>query len=66
MKVMIRKEEEGYSIYIPKSDLEAKVAKTDERYAFGGEWELENGMRLLIEPAEEVPKLPKTLRAKKL
>ena len=66
MKVMISKKGEGYSLYIPKKDLEAKVTQTDPNHVFGGEWELENGLRLLIDPLEEMPKLPATFRAKKL
>ncbi len=66
MKVMISKKADVYSVYIPKKDLEAKVTKLDPNHVFGGEWELENGMKLLVPPAETVPKLPQTMEVKKV
>lgn len=66
MKVMVSKVDGAYSIYIPKKDLEAKVVSIEEGVAFGGTWELENGDKLYIEPMDAEPRLPQTLRAKKL
>jgi probable nitrogen fixation protein FixT len=66
MKVTIRENGGTLSVYIPKKDTEAKVTFTDPKHVFGGTWELQNGMRLYIEPMEDMPKLPCTLEARKL
>ena len=66
MKVMVSKKEYGFSVYIPKKDLEAKVVKTDPAFVFGGQWDLEGGLSLYLEPLPKEPKFPITLEAKKL
>jgi nitrogen fixation protein NifT len=66
MKVTIRESGGILSVYIPKKDTEAKVTATDPAHVFGGTWELQNGMRLFIEPMTVAPKLPLTLEARKL
>ncbi|MDT8446593.1 MAG: putative nitrogen fixation protein NifT [bacterium] len=63
---MVSKAGDGYSIYIPKKDLEAKVVSTEAGVAFGGTWELENGDKLYIEPLDAEPKLPLTMVAKRV
>jgi nitrogen fixation protein NifT len=66
MKVTIRENGGALSVYIPKKDTEVKVIATDPAHVFGGAWELQNGMRLYIEPMIETPKLPLTMEARKL
>lgn len=66
MKITIRSVKNSLSVYIPKKDIEIKIAVKDSRHVFGGTVELEGGMKLYIEPKDEVPKLPLTLNAKKL
>ncbi len=63
MKVMVSHKGEGYSIYIPKKDMEADVINIEGDAVFGGTWELEGGMKLFIEPQDSIPKLPLTLVA---
>ena len=67
--VMIRKTDSGEtSFYIAKKDLEETVSSlefdSDEKW--GGEVELSDGSKYFIEPQEPAPKLPLTLRAKRL
>lgn len=66
MKVTIRENGGVLSVYIPKKDTEVKVTATDPKYIFGGTWELQNGLRLYIDPMMETPKLPLTMEARKL
>lgn len=66
MKVTIRESAGAFSVYIPKKDTEAKVTATDPAHVFGGTWELQNGMKLYIEPMTQMPKLPLTVEARKL
>lgn len=66
MKVTIRSVEGGLAVYIPKKDIEIKIAAKDSKHVFGGTVELEGGMKLYIEPKDEVPNLPLTLNAKKV
>ncbi|MBI4666994.1 MAG: putative nitrogen fixation protein NifT [Nitrospinae bacterium] len=66
MKVTIRAQGDGFSVYIPKKDLEAKVVATDPAHVFGGALELQGGMKIYLEPQTSIPKLPLTLEAKKL
>jgi len=66
MKITIRENGGELSVYIPKKDTESKVTVTDPAHVFGGNWELQNGMKLFIEPLAEKPKLPLTVEARKL
>lgn len=67
--VMIRRGDGGeLQLYIPKRDLEEVIVKLElagpERW--GGEIELADGMRYYVEPLSTVPRLPVTLRARRL
>lgn len=67
--VMIRREESGnYSFYVPKKDLEEMVVSMefDSPEKWGGEVELADGSKFFLEPMDAMPKLPITLRAKRL
>lgn len=67
--VMIRQTESGnLSFYVAKKDLEETVSSLefDSPEKWGGEVELADGSRFYLEPQEPAPKLPITLRAKRL
>lgn len=68
-EVMIRKDADDRLIfYIPKKDLEETIASLEHDSAdlWGGAVELSDGQRFFIEPLSAAPKLPITLRAKRL
>lgn len=67
--IMIRKNEDGGLVfYLPKRDLEASIESiefdTDEKW--GGELKLDNGGAYYIDPIARPPRLPISLRAKRL
>ncbi len=67
--VMIRQTESGdLSFYVAKKDLEETVTSLefDSPEKWGGEVELADGSKFYLEPQEPAPKLPITLRAKRL
>lgn len=67
--VMIRQTESGeLSFYVAKKDLEETICSLefDSPEKWGGEVELADGSRFYLEPQEPAPKLPITLRAKRL
>lgn len=67
--VMIRKVETGeLSFYIAKKDLEETVSSIefDSEEKWGGEVELSDGSKYFLEPMSPPPKLPTTVRAKRL
>lgn len=67
--VMIRQTESGnLSFYVAKKDLEETVSSLefDSPEKWGGEVELADGSKFYLEPQEPAPKLPITLRAKRL
>ena len=68
-KVMIRKNESGVmTLYVAKKDLEETVVSIeyDGPEKRGGEVELADGSKYFLDPVEYMPKLPVTLRAKRL
>ena len=68
-KVMIRKNESGVmTLYVAKKDLEETVVSIEYEGPdkWGGEVELSDGSRYFLDPVEYMPKLPVTLRAKRL
>lgn len=67
--IMIRREASGVlSFYLPKKDLEEDILSlefdTPERW--GGELVLKNGDRWHFAPLEPQPRLPVTVRAKRV
>ncbi|MGM0594526.1 MAG: putative nitrogen fixation protein NifT [Pseudomonadota bacterium] len=67
--VMIRQTESGdLSFYVAKKDLEETVSSLefDSPEKWGGEVVLADGSKFYLEPKEPAPKLPITLRAKRL
>jgi nitrogen fixation protein NifT len=66
---MIRKTDSGeLSFYVAKKDLEESISSLefDSDAKWGGEVELSDGSKYFLEPMEPAPKLPITLRAKRL
>jgi len=66
LKVTIRSVDGGLAVYIPRKDLEVNIVVKDPEHVFGGTVELEGGMKLYIEPMNDIPKLPLTLNARKV
>ncbi len=67
--VMISRDESGGLVfYLPKKDLEETVTSLefDRPDRWGGKLELSDGQCYFIEPMEVPPKLPISLRAKRL
>lgn len=67
--VMIRENSQGkLTLYIAKKDLEDNVESIefDQPDKWGGTFRLANGGAYYIEPLDIPPKLPITLRAKKV
>lgn len=67
MKVTLRKESGGgYSIYVPKKDLEAQVVSTEVPTVWGGKIELDNGWTLEMPALAADTRLPITIEARRL
>lgn len=66
MKVMVRKVAAGYSIYVPKKDLEEAVVACERPTLWGGWVLLKNGWRLALPDMSPETRLPITVEAKKL
>jgi len=67
--IMIRKTAAGgLSFYLPKRDLEDNIVSLefDAADKWGGELKLANGGTYYIEPLGAAPKLPVSLRAKRV
>lgn len=67
--IMIRKTADGaLSFYLPKRDLEDTIVSIEFDLAdkWGGEIRLANGGSYYIEPLDAPPKLPISLRAKRI
>ncbi len=68
-KVMIRRNEAGnLTFYVAKKDLEETVVSIEHEGPgkWGGEVELADGSRYSLDLLDEPPKLPITLRAKRV
>ena len=66
--IMIRQGEKGLTFYLPKRDLEASIESIefDSPEKWGGELKLDNGGSYYIDPIAKPPRLPISLRAKRL
>ncbi|MGX9417619.1 putative nitrogen fixation protein NifT [Vibrio sp. WJH972] len=67
--IMIQHNEAGdFVLYLPKKDLEEKITffEFDSDDKWGGEVRIANGAIYYIEPMTTKPKLPITVRAKRL
>ena len=66
MKVMVRRSPEvGYSIYVPKKDLEEPIVAFEHEGLFGGWVRMANGWVLDLPELEAGMTLPCTVNAKK-
>ena len=66
MKVMLRRVEDHYTIYVPKKDLEEPVVEVEKEGLWGGWIKLENGWTLSLPDMPADTRLPITIEAKKL
>ncbi|MCL5284648.1 MAG: putative nitrogen fixation protein NifT [Nitrospirae bacterium] len=67
MKVMVRKNVEGgFSVYVPKKDLEEAVVSSERESLFGGTVTLANGMVLELPEIPPGQGLPLTVEARKI
>lgn len=67
--VMLRHNDAGQLVfYVAKKDLEETVVSLEHEgpESWGGELELSDGSRFYVEPFSEPPKLPITVRVKRL
>ena len=65
MKIMVRKVAAGYSVYVPKKDLEEPVVETELDTLWGGWGRLANGWILDLPEMAADTKLPITVNARK-
>lgn len=68
-KVMLRRSADGgMTMYVAKKDLEETVVSLEHEGPdkWGGEIELADGSRYSVDLMDEMPKLPITVRAKRL
>ena len=65
---MIRKSDKGYVFYMPKRDIEDSIVSMefDTQEKWGGEIKLGNGGIYYIEPQVAPPRLPYSVRAKRV
>jgi nitrogen fixation protein NifT len=66
MKVMIRRGAKGYTVYVPKKDLEEDIVETQTEQLWGGWVKLKNGLVLELPALDEATKLPITVSARVL
>lgn len=66
MKIMIRKVAAGFSVYVPKKDLEEAIVAMEKPELWGGWVQLKNGWRLELPALNADTRLPITVEAKKL
>ena len=66
MKVMLRKTEAGYTIYVAKKDLEEPVVESQLPGLWGGWIRLANGWTLELPDMPPDTRWPVTIEAKKL
>lgn len=66
MKVMIRRVKSGYSVYVPKKDLEESVVEQESAGLWGGWVRLKNGWVLALPEMAAETSLPITVNARVL
>lgn len=65
MKVMVRRAPAGFSIYVPRKDLEEPVVEVEKPTLWDGWVRLANGWVLELPPMPEGTRLPVTVEARK-
>lgn len=66
MKVMIRRTEQGLSLYVPKKDLEEPIVEQEKSDLWGGTVKLANGWLLSLPEMAADTRLPVTVEAKRI
>ncbi|MBF5038523.1 MULTISPECIES: putative nitrogen fixation protein NifT [unclassified Methylophilus] len=66
MKVMIRRTEQGLSLYVPKKDLEEPIVEQEKPELWGGSVKLANGWLLSLPEMAADTRLPVTVEAKRI
>lgn len=66
MKVMLRRNERGLSVYVPKKDLEQPVTAQEREALWGGWVRLKNGWVLELPAMDESTRLPVTVDARRI
>jgi nitrogen fixation protein NifT len=66
MKVMVRKADGKFTIYVAKKDLETPVVSSEKPELWGGKINLENGWILELPDLPADTRLPITVEARKL
>ena len=66
MKIMVRKVAAGYSVYVPKKDLEEAIVEHEHPTLWGGWVLLKNGWKVELPDMSPDTRLPITVEAKKL
>lgn len=66
MKVMIRRTEQGLSLYVPKKDLEEPIVEQEKSDLWGGTIKLANGWLLSLPEMAADTRLPVTVEAKRI
>ena len=66
MKIMIRKIEQGYTVYVPKKDLEEPVTAQEKDSLWGGFVTLANGWKLQLPDMPAETTFPVTVVATKV
>jgi nitrogen fixation protein NifT len=65
MKVMIRRDARGLSVYVPRKDLEEPVVAQESDVLWGGWVRLKNGWVLDLPEMDPQTRLPITVNARK-
>jgi nitrogen fixation protein NifT len=66
MKVTVGRSDEGYSVYVPKKDLEEAIVQMERECLWGGWVELANGWRLMLPAMAAQVRLPVTVEARRI
>lgn len=66
MKVMLRRNDRGLSVYVPKKDLEQPVVAQEKETLWGGWVRLKNGWVLELPLMENETRLPITVNARRI
>jgi nitrogen fixation protein NifT len=66
MKIMLRKTDDGLSVYVAKKDLEEPVVEMERPEVWGGWIRLANGWELVLPEMAADTRLPITVEARKV
>ncbi len=66
MKIMLRKTDDGLSVYVAKKDLEEPVVEMERPEVWGGWIRLANGWELILPEMAADTRLPITVEARKV